>query len=50
MPIQTNQMLKKQVLKVKKAHSDEIICMTEANTIHVDDQFYKLQMGEHLND
>ena len=43
-------MLKKQVLKVGKAHSDDIICMTESNSIYVDDKFYKEKMGERLND
>lgn len=43
-------MLKKQVLKVKHAHSDDIIHMTEANTIYVDNQFYKDGMEERMND
>ena len=41
-------MLKKQVLKVKDSHSDEIIKMTESNTIYVDNRFYKKNMKEHL--
>ena len=43
-------MLKKQVLKVRKAHSDDIICMTESNTIYVDDKFYKEKMNEKSED
>lgn len=46
LPITTKQMLKKQVIKVKHAHSDEIIKMTQTNTIYVDDKFYRQSMKE----
>lgn len=43
-------MLKKQVIKVMQAHSDEIVCMTESNSIYVDNKFYKDRMNERIND
>lgn len=43
-------MLKKQVLKVKNAHSPDIIRMTEANSIYVDNKFYREKMEERIND
>lgn len=50
LPNTTNQMLKKQVLKVSNSHSDEIISMTESNSIYVDNIFYHEKMKERLND
>lgn len=41
LPMATNQMMKKQVIKCKSAESDEIIKMTDARTIYVDAKFYR---------
>ena len=50
LPNTTNQMMKKQVLKIKNAHSDEIISMTQSNSIYVDNVFYQEKMKERLYD
>lgn len=46
LPSSTHQMLKKPVLKVDEAHNDEIVRMTESNSIYVDNKFYTEQMKE----
>lgn len=43
-------MKKKQVLKVKRAHNDEIVKMKEANSIYVDNKYYREQMKERIGD
>lgn len=43
-------MHKKQVLKIKKAYSDEIIIMEESNSIYVDNRFYTEQLKERQHD
>ena len=43
-------MAKKQVLKVSRTHSDQIIKMTDSNSIYVDDIFYKIKMKEKLDE
>lgn len=50
LPHTTNQMRKKQVLKVSNSHSDEIIKMEESNSIYVDNKFYRESMGENVDD
>jgi len=40
LPRSSNQMSKKQVLKIKSPMSKEIIQMSESNTIYVDQLFY----------
>ena len=46
LPDQTSLMQKKQVLKVDSTFSNSIIKMQEVNTIHMDDKFFKENMGE----
>lgn len=37
-------------MKVKKAYNDEIVGMTESNSVYVDNKFYKEQLKERLDD
>lgn len=46
LPMASNQMSKKQVLKCKYAESEDIIKMTDSNTIYVDTRFYREKMDE----
>lgn len=50
LPCQTTSMMKKQVMKVKKAYNDEIVRMTESNSVYVDNKFYAEQLKERLDD
>jgi hypothetical protein len=45
---QTQQMKKKQVLRIQSPVSSEIVAMKESATIYVDQDFYTNQMGEEL--
>ena len=37
-------------MKIKQAYNDEIIGMTESNSVYVDNKFYKDQLNERLDD
>lgn len=43
-------MKKKQVIKCNSAQSDEIIKMTDSNTIYADQKFYERKMDEKIKD
>jgi hypothetical protein len=46
MPVQTNFMASKQVMKVVKEYSKHIVSMGESPTVVIDDNFYETTMGE----
>ena len=37
-------------MKVSKAYNNEIVRMSEANSVYVDNKFYEEHLGESLND
>lgn len=43
-------MLKKQILKVRRAYNDKIVSISESNSIYVDNQFYVQHMDERPDD
>ena len=49
LPLQTSQMLQKNVLKIEESDSDLIVKMCSTQCIYVDDLFYSKNMGEKKN-
>lgn len=46
LPVQTQAMLKKKVLKVSEPLSEQIVSMEESSTIYIDDLFFAAGLGE----
>ena len=46
LPHQTFQMQDKKVLRVKRAHSQNIVAMATSNTAYIDEEFYSKRFGE----
>jgi hypothetical protein len=46
LPVQTESMSNKKILRVHGRLNDKIVCMAYSPSLFVDDMFYKQQMGE----